>query len=320
MRKIVSLTVNPCIDLNMEVSRIIPGPKLRTEKVSYEAGGGGINLSRVIKSLGGDALTIYYAGGYHGKMIGDFLQGEKISQKPIFIRGQTRENITVSDSRSADQYRFVVNGPAIEEDKLSELLGFIENSGSRTDYLVASGSLSPGMPEDFYLKLSKICSKSGIRFVIDTSGKALRSVLDNKAYLIKPNLKELSYLMGEPLKSEPQQRGAAMNIVKHGQSEIVVVSLGDKGAFMASKKGITEIPAPGVRVESAVGAGDSMLGGIVFGLASGKSLLNAGQLGVAAGTAACLTPGTQLCRKEDVFRLYDEIKREKLISGKAENG
>jgi 6-phosphofructokinase 2 len=301
--------MNPAIDASCAVESVFPDHKLRCSGVCYEPGGGGVNVSRAIRNLGGDSTVLYQAGGPSGEMFGVLLDREGLKHEAVPIENWTRENFTVTEAASGQQYRFILPGPSVSPEEWNRSLERIDGTGELPEFVVASGSLPPGVPADFYARLAKRVDAKGSRFVLDTSGAALAAALrgEGKVYLVKPSMRELREFAGRELSHESEQEQAAIQMVKSGQAEIVVVSLGAAGAFFASAGGCERIRAPSVPVKTKVGAGDSMVAGIVFALARDMSLRDAVRFGIACGTAAVMMPGTQLCRREDAERLFARI-------------
>jgi len=172
------------------------------------------------------------------------------------------------------------------------------------DYLVASGSLPPGVPSDFYAQVARIGKDQGAKVIIDTSGDALNRALQEGVYLIKPNYREFRDLVGQDMKEESQIEAEAVKMAKSGRCEILVISLGAAGALLVTKDVTEHIRPPTIPIVSKVGAGDSMVAGTVLSLARGKTQRNSVLFGIAAGAAAVMTPGTELCRREDAERLF----------------
>jgi len=308
---IVSLTMNPTIDTSSRVGHVVAERKLRCKPPCHEPGGGGINVSRVIRRLGGDSLALYLSGGWYGHMLQGLLDQEGLNHSPISIEGSTRQNVIVLEESSGRQFRFGMPGPTLHEAEWKRCLEVLETLAPKPDYLVGSGSLSPGVPDDFYARVARIATKRGIRLIVDTSGEALRlAARAGGVYLLKPNMRELRALADHEIKDELEQERVVTEIIRKGGSELVVVSLGTAGALMASKEGCERLRAPTVPIQSKVGAGDSMVAGIVLSLAQGKSPRDAVHFGVAAGAAAAMTPGTELCRREDTERLYRHMVSE----------
>lgn len=307
MQSIVTLTLNPALDTSTSVPHVVSDHKLRCAAPRHDPGGGGINVSRAIRKLEGDSLAIYVAGGPSGQILTSLLEKEGVRQLALPMEGWTRENLYVMEETSRHQYRFIMPGPPLQDKEWKACLEQIQNLPQKPDYVVASGSLPPGVPEDFFARLARIAKKLGSRFILDTKGKPMRLALEEGVYLIKPNLHELCDLVGRELRDEPHQSQAIMNLVREGQSQVVALSVGAAGAILATAEGTEYLRSPSVRVQSRVGAGDSMLGGLVLGLARGMLMRAAVRYGIAAGTAAVLNPGTQLCQRADVERLYEQI-------------
>ena len=310
MKSILSLTINPAIDASCSVETVFPDHKLRSGPVCHEPGGGGVNVSRAIRNLGGDSTVFYLAGGPSGQMLGLLLDREGLKHEAMLIKDWTRENFTVTERTSGQQYRFVTPGPDLRPEEWQGSLAKIASLDPMPDFVVASGSLPPGAPMDFYGRLAKVVSAKNSRFVLDSSGAALvEGLRSGRVYLVKPSMRELRAVVGRELVHEKEQEEAAIEIVENGQAQIVVVSMGAAGALLVTAKGSTRIPAPAVPVKSKVGAGDSMVGGIVLGLARDMSMRDAICFGIACGAAAVMMPGTQLCRREDAERLFAQMTR-----------
>jgi len=305
--KIATLTMNPAIDKSSAVAQVVAEWKLRCDPPAYEPGGGGINVSRALRNLGGDSLAFYPAGGLAGRMLCDLLDREGLDHRAISIAGVTRENFTVLEKSTGRQYRFGMPGPTLQDAEWRRCLEAISNLLPRIDYLVASGRLPPGVPENFYGQLARLAKEHDTRLIVDTSGEALRLAVKEGVFLIKPNLREFAELTGRKEVNGLQEEHLAQELVSTNKCEMVVVSLGAAGVLVASAAGTERVRAPLVPKKSKVGAGDSTVAGIVLALARGKSWREAVRLGVAAGAAAVMTPGTELCCREDVERLYEQL-------------
>lgn len=309
MKKIITLTVNPAIDKSSTVVGIKPNSKLRCSNPIYEAGGGGLNVSRVIKELGGSSLCMYLAGGPKGNQLQEIMIDLDIRQQVIPIAGNVRENFSVTDSSNGQQYRFGMPGPVVNQSEWKNTLVQLESVLSEGDLLVASGSLSPGMPIDFFAQVSKIAQVKNAKYILDSSGEALLKGAQAGVFLLKPNLGELSALCGVSTISFTKLESLAKNFLEENPCEVMVVSLGAQGAIMVTLDSVEHIPAPIVYQKSTIGAGDSMVVGMVLALAKGKSPTEMVQYGVACGTAATMTAGTQLCKKKDVEELNKWIMK-----------
>ncbi|MCF8062911.1 MAG: 1-phosphofructokinase family hexose kinase [Deltaproteobacteria bacterium] len=311
MKSIVTLTMNPCIDINATVDRVVAERKLRCDSSRYEPGGGGVNVSRAVKKLGGESLALLPAGGAHGQLLQDLLDREGVNREVVSIQGWTRESFIAFESETGQQYRFSLPGPRLLDEEWNQCLDRFHGLCKAAGLIVASGGLPPGVPEDFYALLARSCREKRFRLVLDTSGAPLRKALDTYPFLIKPNLRELSDMAGKELESDTEIQAFSRKLVEEEKSEVVVVSLGAAGALLTWKDGQLTLRAPTVPIKSKVGAGDSMVAGLVLALDRGMTLEDAARFGVAGGAAAVMTPGTELCRREDAERLFASMSAER---------
>jgi len=308
--------MNPVVDKDTYVAGIKPNAKLRCISPIYYAGGGGINVSRAIKKLGGESLCVYVAGGLTGSHLQQLISDDAIKQEVIAIEGWTRENLSVTDTITNLQYRFGVPGPNVKEDEWQNVLKLLEEHLHKDDFLVASGKLPPGVPTDFYVKVSKITDRIRAKLILDTSGVALLPSMKANIYMMKPNLGELSILCGVDFISTIELETLTKRFLKQNNCEVLVVSMGPKGALLSTNDITEYILAPTVQQKSTIGAGDSMVAGMVMSLLKGKSLIDMVKYGVACGTAATIHPGTQLCNKADADNLYKWIKENTVKNNK----
>ena len=308
MEKIVTITLNPSIDKSTVVKNLVPEKKLRCAEPKFEPGGGGVNVSRAIKKLGGSSSAIYFAGGYSGSFFTQLLDTEGIESIVVPIAEYTRENMIVVDESSNLQYRFGMPGPAVSPSEIESFFNILENAG-KADYLVASGSLPQGVNDDFFTRLAKVSRRMNAKLIVDTSGEPLRKAIDEGVYMIKPNLGELSMLNGVHELHDGDITEAARNIIDKGGAEVIVVSMGASGATLVTRDEVITSPSPTVRKKSTVGAGDTMVAGMVLYMAENKCWKDVLQYGVAAGTATTMNSGTELCKKADVERLFSCLKK-----------
>jgi 6-phosphofructokinase 2 len=306
MGSIVTVTINPTIDKTTSVSAMVPEKKLKCSPPLFEPGGGGINVARAIKKLGGDAKAVYLAGGYNGDLLKKLLTQEGINSLPVEIQNDSRENMIVLDMATNQQYRFGMPGPEITEKEWQQCLQTIEQI-KNIDFLIASGSLSPGVPVNIFAQIADIARKKNAKLVVDTSGEALKLAVKEGVYLLKPNLGELASLAGKEELAPESVVETAKQIIGEGYCEVIIVSMGVAGAILITENIVQQITAPPVKRKSTVGAGDSMVAGIVLSLSRGINLLESVKYGVACGTASTMNPGTELCRIEDVEKLYKVI-------------
>ncbi|MBM9537525.1 1-phosphofructokinase family hexose kinase [Desulfobulbus alkaliphilus] len=307
MKKIVALTINPAIDKSARIDHVVAERKLYCTDPHFEPGGGGVNVARAIKKLGGSSRLLYAAGGYTGNRLEELLAEEGLDQRRIPITGMTRESLAVLEEATGLQYRFGMPGPTLHPEEWLQCLKEVSALDPPPDYLVASGSLPPGIPTDAYAQVAKIGKEHGARVIVDVSGDALKEALGEGVYLIKPNIREFKELSGKDVKEELELEAEALEMVRKGWCEVLVISLGSAGALLVSAENTEHIRPPTVPIISKVGAGDSMVAGLVLQLARGASLREACYFGVASGAAAVMTPGSELCRREDAERLYAKI-------------
>jgi 6-phosphofructokinase 2 len=314
MYKIVTVTFNPCVDKSTSVPALVPEKKLRCTNPNFEPGGGGINVARAVKKLGGDALAIYPAGGYSGKFLNELLLREHITTCSVETKNHTRENLIVLDLCSNVQYRFGMPGPILLEIEWQQCLKIVEEQDA--EYIVVSGSLPAGVPPDIIARIARIAKRDGRKLIVDTTGLPLKYALEEGVYMIKPNLGELGILQNMEVTIETAAM-LAKEIVAKGQSKIVVVSLGAEGALLITENLSIRFMPPQVKKLSTVGAGDSMVAGIVYALSKRWSVTKAVQYGVACGTAATMNPGTELCHLHDVEGLFSSMQYTVSISNQS---
>jgi 6-phosphofructokinase 2 len=305
---IVTVTMNPAIDIWTSIPRIVPIHKLRCSTERRDPGGGGINVARVLGRLGADVAALYPIGGPTGELLRRLVDRELIFSLALPISGETREDLTVSDESSRVEYRFVLPGPVLVETEWQACLDAVGSLSGSPAFIVASGSLPPGVPVDFYARLARQAKGLGARFVLDTSGEALRAALEEGVFLIKPSLRELSELTRLALGDSDSQLRACRRLIDEGGAQMVALTLGDQGALLASRDGAWRAEPLSIEAVSSVGAGDSFLGGLVWGIANGETLAEALSCGIAAGSAALLGHGTELCHASDVTRLRGLVR------------
>lgn len=305
--RIVTVTVNPCIDKSTTIHALLPEKKLRCTKPVLEPGGGGINVARAITKLGGDALAVYLSGGYNGNLITRLLEQEKVRAVPVPIQNDTRENTVVLDTAANVQYRFCMPGPEITKDEWKNCLHILD-AITDIDYLIASGSLPPGLPADFLASIARHAKNNNIKMVVDASGLALKNALKEGVYLWKPNLAELCDYAGTDQVNTDTATDICKTIINANKCEIVLLSMGEAGALLVTSELVKRILPPPAERKSTVGAGDSMTAGMILSLAKGMGLFNAAQYAVASGTAATMNPGTQLCSLSDAEMLYAQMQ------------
>lgn len=310
MASILTLTLNPAIDASTSVARLEPMHKLRCGPVRRDPGGGGVNVARVLHRLGAKVVAIYTTGGNFGAALRQLAEEEGVEGRTVEIVEETRENFTVFEASSREQYRFVVPGPALSETEWRGCLGAVQAFDQEVSYLIASGSLPPGVPAEFMTELARIAKDKGAKLIVDGPQPALEAALNEGCHMIKPNLREMRDLTGDELTTRPEWIAACRRLIAERKVEVVALSLGHLGALLVTNEEAWYSPALDVPMVSAVGAGDSFLGAMVWALSTGSDMRTALVHGVAGGSAALLTPATDLCFRDDVIRLLGEVNVE----------
>ncbi|MEY9951605.1 1-phosphofructokinase family hexose kinase [Leifsonia sp. EB34] len=300
--QILTLTVNPALDISTSTAEVVAEHKLRCSTSRLAPGGGGVNVSRVVRRLGGRTVALFTAGGPLGDAYRRLVEGERVPSVVVPIEGSTRESFTVDDTANGSQYRFVLAGPHLSDREWRSCLDYVSQTVSPGGYLVASGSLPPGVPDDFYARVVRLARNAGARCVVDSTGPALAAALTEGTFLVAPSRRELETHVGSSLDTAQSRLEAASALIADGGAEYVALTLGAEGAVLASREETYALKAPVVDAVSSVGAGDSFLAGFVLRLSQGRSVQDAFRTAVAAGAAAVTTPASELCRREDVER------------------
>ncbi|MGA0599525.1 1-phosphofructokinase family hexose kinase [Caulobacter sp. KR2-114] len=310
--RIVALTFSPCVDVTFEVDAVRPGSKLRGRNLRRDPGGGGVNIARVLRHCGREAEVVLPAGGPTGERLLTLLAGETVRCRPIVAEAETREDFTAVEPASGREYRFVLPAPPLsqgESDHVVETAVALTPGGA---ILAASGSLPPDGDSGLYATVARRCRDKGVRLALDAPARDLRPALAQGAWLIKPNLDELTEVAGRPLPDRPARLDACRTLLARFGLDWVAASFGADGALLVGRQGAWAAAAPAVTPVSTVGAGDSFLGVLLDGLARDAEPAQALVRAVAAGAAALLSPGVQLCRLADIDRLQPAVSVEAL--------
>lgn len=305
MDPITTLTMNSCVDLHYDVVKMESVKKLRASEPLIFPGGGGINVSRVIKELGSHSIAVFTAGGPTGQFLRQMLDNFGLLTRIVLIQENTRISATIFETDTGEEFRPTPAGPSLTDVEWQACFDALFEF--EASYIVATGSLPVGVPTDFYARVAEKAKTRGTRVILDTSGEALAAALDVGVFLFKPNLLELETFAGRTAATPEEQDVLARQFVLDRKAEAVAVSLGAEGALLATREGCLRLPAPNVEVKSAVGAGDSFVAGMTFGLSQGRPIADAFTLGLATGTATVLTAGSELAHRSDVERFYEEI-------------
>ena len=310
---IVTLTMNPAIDLGVSVKEMMTEHKMRCLKTRRDPGGGGINVARVLKRFGSDPLAIFPMGGPSGHMLERLVAAEEVRHQSFMIARDCRANFTANEISTGQQFRFVLPGPTLGEEEWTAGLG-LTTAASSSGFSVASGSLPRGVPHDFYARLARNLRVSGgARLVLDTSGPPLKHALDVGCYLVKPSLSEFTEFLGDS-PDHAACHDAGKQLVTNGKAEIVALTMGPEGAMLISRDISIYAKPPPVTVRGTVGAGDSFLALLILGLAQRQSLRDAFRMAIAGGCAALLSPGTGLASPDVVAQLAPQVEIENIAT------
>lgn len=304
---IYTITLNPALDHFLDVDDLRVDDANRVKGECLYAGGKGIDVSRAIRHLGGDSMALGFIGGHTGQVMIELLKAEGVTCYFTPIAQDTRRNIIVTTARRRTQTMLNSRGPMVTKSEWTAFLAHLTLLNLRDAYVVVSGSLPRGVPADAYRQIIALVQSRGARAVLDADGPCLKSGLRAKPFAIKPNVNELRRLTGKPLESEAAILRAVESVHRAGV-EVVIVSRGARGLLLIGPQKRYRATPPPVTVRSTVGAGDSAVAGFVFTHASGKGLEECARIATAAGTAATLAPGNQLCRVGDVRRLAPKVK------------
>ncbi len=305
MKPIITLTMNPSLDYSSDAETVEPTRKIRCSAPVPYPGGGGVNVSRVIGILGGDSLAVIVGGGHTGQVFADLLNEENVDFRFVRTAEGMRASLNVFERSTGLEYRFVPSGAELQETEWRAVLEMLDFVTPR--YLVLSGSLPRGVPDDFYARVARLARGHGSRVVLDTSGPPLLAAIEEGVHLVKPSRRELEQIQGGEARDEAEQETMAQDLVERGKAELVAVTLGAHGAILASKEGCQRRPSPEVEVRSASGAGDSFVAAMTLALHRGRPIAEAFAWGIAAGAATAMTPGTVLCHRSDVERLLQQV-------------
>jgi len=314
MPQIVTVTLNPALDVSAATPSVVPDHKLRCSNLRQEPGGGGVNVARVAQRFGLSPQAILTSGGHTGAALLAILEHEPLKTMAIPVEGDTRQSFTVTEGSTAKHYRFVLPGPTITSATLAEVRAKVESLPTVT-VVVVSGSVPDGLEPGAFAALISDLAQDGRKVIVDTSGMALAEALTTEATLVKPSARELSGIVNEDLLMEGEILHHAQAVLRDSSVGALLVSIGAGGAFLVERhQPPTRFRAPTVRVQSTVGAGDSLVAGVATGIVQGQPLRDAVTLGIAAGTAAVMTPGSELCDLPRTMELLPTVTHE-LVEG-----
>lgn len=312
MSKIITLTMNPALDIATSIEKVVHTEKLRCTTAKTQPGGGGINVARVITRLDAGTtstcVAVYPVGGFTGQLLTQALTQEGLNIRAITTHGDTRESFSVHETSSGKDFRFLLPGPILTADEWRACLESVLNMTDASDILIASGSLPPGVPDDFLALLAKAARVKKARLVLDSSGTPLKLALAQGVYLFKPSLTELEELVGKTLSTDAQRYEAAYNLITQGQAHIVALSLGEEGVLLVTPSRVLRAPAIPVEVISTVGAGDNFVAGFIWALQHQRPLDHCLAYGMASAAASLKNRDSNLCDPAVMHALYPQAK------------
>lgn len=308
---IVTVTLNPAIDQTLVLDQFVAGDTLRVKSSRFDPGGKGINVSRVVRELGGESVAMGFAPGGLGKYIEQTLKSQGVECDFVHTKGETRTNITILDESEHVHTILSDPGPETERRYVEQLTNKLRKRLRAGDWLVLAGSIPPPLSPKIYAEIIAIARELWVHTVLDADGRALVAGIEAKPEMVKGNRRELERLLGRHLDDEESTLRAAEEL--HSRTiSIAAVTRGRDGAIAVTNDGCWRSVAPRVREVSAVGSGDAFLAGVVLALSRGESMEEALRLGVAAGTACVLTPGTELCHRREVDMLLPRVKVQRI--------
>lgn len=309
MQKIVTISLNPALDSASDVALVMPDRKLRCVNPRLEAGGGGVNVSRAIALLGGQSRAFVALGGATGRLLAELLDDAGLDVQGFNGPGLTRQSTAILETSTGQQFRFGQPGPAWPAADSARALNEIEALLAPDMIVVATGSLPPEVPDDFYVALGARVRAAGAQMIVDTSGRAQKALLEKGHGLmqvLRMDRHESEQLAGHSLPTLEASAKFAHAIAMQGLAELVIMARGAEGSVFATPEGGFHCVAPKGKVVSKVGAGDSFVGGLALGLARGQGFEAAGKLATAAASAAVMTPGSALCAPEIVAKILPQ--------------
>jgi 1-phosphofructokinase len=313
---IITVTLNPAVDQNLELDHLALGDTNRVRDSRIDPGGKGVNVSRVLRELGRESLAAGLAPGTLGRFVEHSLLEQGILCDFVHTRGQTRTNLTIVDDAAHETTLLSYRGPEIDPRHVHTLETRLRRFLSAGDWLVVAGSIPPPIEPQAYVRLLELGHHTGARTVLDADADALAVGLSGKPDLVKSNHHEAERLLHRTLETDELLIEAAQEMRLAGAGSAVVTA-GRRGAVAVTDAGVWQAWPPHVEVVSAVGAGDALLAGMLLKLEENASMEEALVWGTAAGAAACLSPGTQLCSRETVARFLPQVRVERMRSGSA---
>ena len=308
---IFTLTLNPAVDRELTVPAMEFDSVLRASETRVDFGGKGFNVSRLLRGMGASSTAVGFLGGRAGELLQDGLQSLGIGTDFVWVPGETRTNVSIVTQAHDHYIKVNEKGPLVDASKQKELLEKIDSLANPGDWWVLAGSLPPGVPDNFYARVLRVLNKHQSHAILDTSGESLRLGCVEKPFLVKPNAEEAHILTGLPVNT-PSEIAAVAGEIRSLGAQNVVVSMGKAGALFHNGKGTWLTHTPKIKEKNPIGAGDSMVGGLVWALAQGIPVREALGWGVASGAATASLPGTEVGTRPLIEELFAQVNYEKL--------
>lgn len=308
---IYTVTLNPTLDITYVVKDLQRDETNIASQVLKGPGGKGINVSRALHNLRVDSLALALIGGFTGTEVEFLLHKEGLLLWLVRIASETRTNVVIMNQKDGTQMSITAQGPRVKPVEHQTLVRILDEITQAPGHLVLSGSIPPAVHPDIYDHLIRSAKGKGLITVLDTSGEPLRAGIMAGPHLIKPNRHELENLVGRKLSEEKELLEAARSIVASGV-QTVVVSLGEEGALMVDTERAWRGRGPVIRGKDTVGAGDSMVAGLLMGMLQAKPPDEIFRMGLACGTAAVMSPAQQLSKPGTFKRALPGIKVEEI--------
>ncbi len=315
MTDILTITLNPALDVSTSVGAVIPGPKLRCDEPRYDPGGGGINVSRAIKRLGGSSRAFAALGGETGATFKALLEGEDITVELFELDGNTRQAFAILDKSTGQQFRFQLPCPAWPGEQSDRLIEALKPHLIKGCIAVLSGSTPTGVSADIAATINRLAVEHGARLILDTSGAALTAAATNPGppfFLMRMDGAEATEVSGRNFATPVELADYGKQLIEAGVAEQLVMSMGEKGTVGVNLDQRFFCAPPKIKLLSAVGAGDSMVAAIALELSRGGSFRDAVRHGVAAAGSAVLTPATELCSKATADEILGRVVTEEV--------
>jgi 6-phosphofructokinase 2 len=303
---IYTITLNPALDRTLWIKKIREDVSNRIVSEETYAGGKGVDVSKVLKNFGMDNTALGFVAGFAGRELEGRLINEGVHCDFVRVAGETRTNIIIHEEESGKQLAFNARGPEVQPYELTQLIEKLETLPD-PGFVTIGGSLPRGLNPEIYRKIITMMKARSARVVLDVDGEGLKLGLKACPNIIKPNIHEMSELVGRELNDIDEVAQGARDVNKMGV-DIVLVSMGARGILLVSGDEEYLAVPPEVKVSNTIGAGDSSVAGFVFGLANGKDLKDALRYAAAAGTSTTLSQGTALCQREDFERILPQVK------------